>query len=267
MNNPLRVGNFTSSGIVALTSKGTRPMETLELIAHKKQFPKSQKKNIECWPGPGALTYIAERNMERRLGRSLTQPSNARPLVWGNLLERRAFKLLDTSYVLVSQETIQHSRLKSWTGSPDGFNSDKGKTAVIDIKCPITLKSFCQFVDAWKKGGISEIREAHEDGEKYYWQLVSNACLTKCKFAELIIYMPYKSELDAIRHMAEGVPDCYWIMSSQDDELPWLPDGGHYKNLNVMRFEIPVEDKKLLGHYVSEASKMLVEFSPIPIAA
>jgi hypothetical protein len=266
MNNPIRIGNFNSSTIVALTAKGSRPMNALELAAHKEQFPKSQKRNIECWPGSGAITYIAERNMERRLRRSLTQQSNAKPLVWGNLLERRAFKLLDTSYILVSQETIQHPKYRSWTGSPDGFNSE-GKTAVIDIKCPMTLKSFCQFVDAWKKGGISAIREAHEDGEKYYWQLVSNACLTKCKFAELIIYMPYKSELDAIRYMAEGNPDCYWIMSSQDDELPWLPDGGYYKNVNIMRFEIPVEDKKLLEHYVSEGSKMLVEFSPILIAA
>src|SRR5437870_1925329 len=130
MNNPLRVGNFNSSSIVALTSIGSRKMEKEELLAHKAQYPKSKKKNIDCWPGAGALTYIAERNMERRLGRSLTQESNARPLVWGNLLERRAFKLLDTDYILVSQETIQHPLYSCWAGSPDGFKHDKGKTVI-----------------------------------------------------------------------------------------------------------------------------------------
>lgn len=60
LKNTLRHGNFTSSEIVALTTKGKA----------KDSF------------GKPALTYIEEKNMERRLGRSITTESNAKPLVW-----------------------------------------------------------------------------------------------------------------------------------------------------------------------------------------
>lgn len=266
INNKLRTGNFTSSEIVALTTTGSREMTEQEFMDHKKQFPKSRKKTIESWPGKPALTYIEETKMERRLGRSLTDEVNARPLIWGKLIESRVFDLLGLEYVLTSQETTQHPTIPYWVGSKDGIKHDEGKT-VMDIKAPLTLKSFCQLVDPLYNGltgmdAMNIIRDNHKDGDKYYWQLVSNSIIEETQFAELIVYVPYFSELPEIRHMAGNVSGDqmgkhYWIAMAQDDELPFLLDGGYYKNLNVIRFEVPEADKALLTDCVKKAGEML----------
>ena len=46
---------------------------------------------------------------------------------------------------------------------------------------------------------MKAVRYSHKDGDKYYFQLVSNAIINDCKFAELIIYMPYQSEIPEIK--------------------------------------------------------------------
>lgn len=246
MNNKIeRVGNFTSSEIGALISTGK----------DGKSF------------GKPALTYIAECNMERRLWRSLSTDQSARPLSWGNLVESRAFESLGLEYVLCSNETVIHPEYNFWSGSRDGFNND----ATTDIKCPITHKSFCQLVDPLYSGfvGINAmecIRNEHKEGETYYWQLVSNSILSNTKFAELIVYMPYRSELDSIREMASNFDGnqnkVAWINWATDDELPYLIDGGFYKNVNIIRFEVPQKDKELLTQKVIEAGKLLIDLKP-----
>lgn len=240
INNQPRIGNFTSSEIVALTSKD-----------------KSGKGF-----GKPALTYIAECNMERRLGRSLTEEVNARPLIWGKLLEGRVFDLLGLEYTLTSTDSIVHPDIPFWAGSPDGGKYQPNNT-VIDIKCPITLKSFCQLVDAGLAGGIEQIREDHKDGDKYYWQLVSNAVLTGSEWAELIVYMPFQSELPDVRMLAANVSGeqmgkHYWIAMAGEDDLPFLLDGGGYKNVNVFSFKVPDADKKLLTDCVIRGGEMLI---------
>jgi len=243
IHNTIRNGNFTSSEIVAL----------LSLAKDQKSF------------GKPALTYIEECNFERRLGRSLNDESNARPLTWGKLLEIRAFELLGLEYVLSSTETDRHPTIECWAGSKDGMKHN----TIIDIKAPLTLKSFCQLVDPIYSGlsgfeAMSAIREKHKDGEKFYWQLVSNSIINNTEFAELIIYMPYKSELDDIRLLAGSVDadqlsKHYWISMATEDDLPYLIDGGYYNNLNVIQFQVPIADKKLLTEKVLEASKMLIK--------
>lgn len=236
----IRFGNFTSSEIVALMTKGKQ----------------------EGGFGKPAVTYIDERNMERRLGRSLTDDNNARPLSWGKLVESRVFEILGLEYILCSTDVLSHPTIECWKGTPDAIKSD-GET-VGDIKCPITLKSFCSMVDAWKSGGFDAVRSHHRDGEKYYWQLVSNAVLTGAKYAELIVYCPYQSELEEIRDLARNLdsPDQYkyaWVNFANDNELPYLVEGGYYQNLNVMRFEVPNADKELLRKRVVSASEFLVK--------
>lgn len=246
INNQPRIGNFTSSEIVALTKKAK----------DGKSF------------GAPALTYIEETNMERRLGRSLTDEVSAKPLTWGKLLEGRAFEMLGLEYTLCSQETMVHPKISYWAGSPDGFK-DLPQRTIVDIKCPITLKSFCQLVDAGLAGGMEKIREEHKDGDKYFWQIVSNAILWEettgeaCNRGELIIYMPFKSELPDIRRMAQNVaPDQlskhYWISMSGDDEVPYIKDGGYYGNVNVIGFHISKADKDALTAAVKKAGDMLI---------
>src|SRR5690242_19898627 len=148
IQNKSRCGNFTSSKIVALLSMGSREMTEEEIAAHKKDNPKSRKKTIESWPGKAAQTYIDEKKMERRLGRSLHTEINARATSWGSLVENRVFDLLGLEYSLTSKETLVHPDFHYWAGSPDA----EKKNTVPDFKCPLTLKSFCQLVDPLYRG-------------------------------------------------------------------------------------------------------------------
>lgn len=241
----LRDGNFTSSEIVNL----------LSVDKTGKGF------------GKPALTYIEEKNMERRLGVSLDSESNARPIIWGRTLEYRVFELLGLEYELISDISLRHPDIPFWVGSPDG----KTKDAANDIKCPFTRKSFCQLVQPLYDGltgmdAMNKIRETHKEGETYYQQIVSNAILLDKPFGELIVYMPYKSELKEIKEQAEGNSKAYFIWSSDEEELPYLPDGGYYQNLNFVRFEIPQEEKDFLTSKVIEAGKLLVSNPSILLA-
>lgn len=244
IRNEARIANFTSSKIAALNS----------VSKDKKGF------------GKPALTYIAETNMERRLGRSLNDESNARSLTWGKLLERLAFEKLPLQYTLNSTDTITHPIYDFWSGSPDGF---KGEDTVVEIKAPFTLKSYCQLVEPLAIGlsgidAMNHIRDNHSSGEDYYWQIVSNAILSGRKYGELVVFMPYLSEIPEVMEMAQNVePELlhnhYWIAMAKDGDLPYLLDGGYYKNLNTITFEIPESDKELLTANVVNASKLLID--------
>lgn len=241
----IRNGNFTSSEIVALMSNGRE----------KGSF------------GAPAKTYIKEKNIERRLGRSIDAEIDARPTSWGKHLEKKAFDILGLDYALTSDKTFVHPEIDCWCGSPDGFHYMNGKFGVIDFKAPYTLKSFCQMVDAFSEGGIDAVRAEHKDGEKYYWQIVSNACITGAVWGELIVYLPYLSEIEDIKHKSEGNADLYWLWSSTPDKLPYLNDGGYYKNINVLQFDIPTTDKIALYDRVTLAQKQLINPVKLEIAA
>lgn len=238
MNSELRYGRFTSSEIYKLMSGGKT----------KGSF------------GKPALTYIAEKNMERRLGRSLDIQQPSRPMSWGSLLEGYVFDQLGLEYRLCSKETIVHPELDFWAGSPDAEKDD----TICDVKCPATLKAFCELVDPiGKPDAIQRIREDHEHGDKYFYQIISNAILKDKTHGELIVFVPYKAELEAIREYARNYngDDQYrfrWIDSAFSNELPYLPDGCGYKNLNILRWEIDKKDKNDLTVRVTEAGKELM---------
>lgn len=254
INNQIRIGSFTSSEIADLTTKGK----------DKTQL------------GAPAKTYIKAKNYERRLGRSLNTNVSAKPMQWGNLVEPHVFAALPIDYSLNSQETIAHTQYGDfWVGSPDGFRYTKVGMGgldhskidtVIDIKCPFTHLSFCDLVEPLYNGltgmdAINAIRDGHKEGDTYYWQLVSNAILSGADHCELIVYMPYLSEIDAIRLAAEGNPECSWMQWAAD--LPYLNDEGYYKNINVIRFTPPAEDRTFLEDCVVRASKMLIDRTEI----
>lgn len=246
-NNPARIGHFTSSEIHKLLT-----------LDKKGGF------------GKPALTYIKTRGMERRLNRSIQSECNARELSWGTVCETYSFGLLDMSYKICSQDTIVHPKYPFWAGSADGERFIAEKT-VVEQKCPFTLLSFCTAIDAWEVGGIAKLRDAHEAGEKWYWQCVSNAILTDSTHAELVIFCPYQRELSDIRLLAMDAPPeqagaVYWLNYATDNELPYLIEGGHYKNLNVLRFPVPDEDKRILEMAVLEAEKELTSENPVRMA-
>lgn len=229
INNINRIGKFTSSEIWKLTKKDRSG----------KGF------------GQIALSYIEEKRYEKLLGRSLSTESDAKPLQWGKLNEAKCFELLGLEYTLTSDKTINHTKFDNWSGSPDGVKDG----VVIDIKCPFTLKSFCQLNNCHDKDTLIEFTQS---GEAYYWQLVSNAILTNTNKAELIVYCPYQSELNSIREEAE-INNYKWIAYATDEQLPYLIEGGYYKNIKTISLDIPQEDKQLLEELVDKASILLLE--------
>jgi hypothetical protein len=83
--------------------------------------------------------------------------------------------------------------------------------------------------------------------------------------------MPYLSEMPEVIRMADDTEPGqeskhYFILMASEEDLPYLVDGGYYKNLYRLRFEIPQEDKDLLTEKVKEAGKMLIEFPSVILA-
>jgi len=270
-----RNGNFTSSEIVNLLSVGSRDMTEDELKQHRIDFPKSKKTKIEDGFGKAAITYLNQCNMERRLGRSLDGELDAKPTNWGKFVEPLLFQLLEGDYTYNSSDTLTHPEHEYWKGTPDGFKITENNT-VVDAKCPFTLESFCKLVSPLYNGfegmdamnalrnGFTDktglFQPAHSDADKYYWQLVSNACIDDCTHAELIVYVPYESELAVIQASAveSGNPSAYFIASGSQKSLPYLKDDGFYKNINIISFEIPQSDKDFLTETAKKASKYLI---------
>lgn len=248
LENTLRNGNCTSSEIVKLTT----------LSVSKKDF------------GAPAKTYIEECNLERYLGDSIDGEVDSKPTSWGTLCEPRVHSLLTLDYRYCSNITVQHPTIPHWCGSADGFREIAERTCV-DIKCPMTKKSFVKLVlplylgysgmeviyairDGFNHEGVEYAK--HTDGAKYYWQIVSNAIINGCDWGELIVYMPYQSELLEIGNMIQDDPAYNWVKYSPNS-VPFLKDGGFFKNLNVIRFKIPQEDKDFLTAQVLKAGEML----------
>lgn len=234
-------------------------------------------------PGKGkyfadvALTYIEDVRLERHLGRSIETETQAKPLSWGTLCEPFVHNQLGTEYRLCSNETVVHPDIDCWSGSPDGekFNESGIADTIMDIKCPHTLTSFCRLVDPMRYldgiAAMNKIRDTHTDGDKFYYQLLSNAILKRAKYAELIVFAPYKSMLEAIRSSIHSLPGhelkkYYWIIGADDDELPWLPDpaedgkpNSKYQSLNILRFEVPKADKELMVERILRAKKEFLD--------
>lgn len=271
-----RDGNFTSSEILNLLATGSRDMTDTEMEQYKKDNPKGKKKTIECWPGKAAITYINQCNMERRLERSLDNELDAKPTNWGKFVEPLLFQLLDGDYTYNSSDTLTHPNYEYWKGTPDGFKITENKT-VVDAKCPFTLESFCKLIsplyndlegmdamNALRNGYTDKtglFQAAHSDIEKYYWQIVSNACIDECTHGELIVYCPFESELSVIQATAvqSGNPSAYFISNGSQKSLPYIKDEGFYNNINIISFEIPQSDKDLLTETVKKAGDYLIK--------
>jgi hypothetical protein len=232
-----RVGTFSSSSISDLMSKG-RGNWSIENL------------------GAPFKTYVEEKEMEHKLGRSITTENNARSTAWGTLVEEQAFSKMDLKYSLVSKERFYHKEFKKyWSGMPDILTDD----IVGDIKCPYTLKSFCKLVK--NMGSVETFKENHSD---YYWQLVSNAILCGKDEAMLIVYVPFKEDLEDIKELArtkgEELDNRFaFINWATDEDLPYLIKGNHYNDINTLTFKIPQEDKDMLTDRVKMAVNQLKE--------
>jgi hypothetical protein len=123
---------------------------------------------------------------------------------------------------------------------------------------------------------IEAVRANHPQGEKYYWQIVSNAIIAAsiagvnpCSLkGELIVYMPFKSELEDIRESASSAGAMSseyskWIYFANDDQLPHLSDIGYYQSINVIQFDIHENDVNFLIDRIYACSNFLTPWHKI----
>lgn len=258
----VRVGNPTSSEIVALTTNGRT----------KDSF------------GIPFYTYVDECIMERFFKHKLENEVDVKAFSWGKMCEVIVHDLLPMDYVMQSEETFRHNEIPEWHGTPDGakdlnitFEGNgyfKGTAETItDTKCPLTRKGFYNLVkrlynfdgvNVTKKKEIDgneiiqKIRSDSKEGEKYYWQLVSNACILKAKFAELIVFMPYYEDLEAIKEYNRSLDEPHWLIErAKEGELPYIYKESGIENLNIIRFEVPQVDKDFLESRVLSALNLI----------
>lgn len=235
--NQERVGRFTSSEIWKL----------MTVSKDGKSF------------GKPALTYIHNKRQELKLGRCLSIAKGNRSTAWGQFAEKRVHDLLGMAYETVGEITIIHPHCSDWAGSPDQKNIRESVCG--DTKC-YEPENFCNYVDMLteaQNGGGTELWKKEYPAE--YWQLVSNSIILGMENMEAIVYMPYLSELKEIKEMAYNYdgPDQFkfrFIYESDEHELPYIPDGSQYINLNKFRFEVPEDDKIALAVAVGRAIKV-----------
>lgn len=240
--NKERVGNFTSSNNWKLT----------KFAANKKDF------------GEKAKTYIAEKNMERKLGLSLSQETYAKPMAWGKIIEMYVHeKKLDTTYQSVGDRTLPHPTIDFWKGSPDFICPSK--KLIAECKA-YERKNFVYYADAILTKDTEVLKK---ECEEEYWQMVSNAIILGFKHIQPILFMPYFSELPEISKFAANVDDKdQWMYKFIFDavengnyaSLPYLMDNGYYQNFISCVLEVPQADIDFLTERITEAGKLLIPY-------
>lgn len=225
-----RIGRFTSSEIYRLTSSGVK----------KDSY------------GAPFYTYVQEKKYEKKMGVSLNVDSYSRAGAWGQFLEKRVARLLGIE--LISTSTILHPTISCWAGTPDIMGADW----VGDIKCYYP-SGFASFYEALSENSIEVLKKEHK---KEYWQLVSNAILTKKTKIRSIVYLPYLSDLEEIRQeVMDYEGDDIWkyrfIHEEKDSVLPHQSDLSAYKDLEQFEFIVPVEDIGFLEDRVKKAQEEL----------
>lgn len=264
--NPLRVGRFTSGEAFRLMSCGKRDMTRDELAARPKKGKGSKTTTVYDLSklGDTALSYIHEKNLERKLGRSLSLDKGDNSTKWGKFLEKRVNDLLPMSYDLMSDVTIAHPKHGDiWVGTQDTVSKKDG--VVCDTKC-YEPKNFAEYNDVLLKAKqTQDLTEWKKEYAKEYWQLISNACIWNFDFIEVDLYMPYESELPVIKEQAynyegDNPYEYRFIWEYSKSKLAYLPDGNkYYKNLNRYVFEAPKEDKEALEARIVMAGKELIK--------
>lgn len=249
MNNPERIGRFTSSQMHRLMSNG-RSLGSV---------------------GQPFYTYVDEKRNERNMGVSFDSDPYTKSIAWGNFMELYLHgECLGSEYRLTSKGTLVHPDYEYWAGTPDCEKFKNGELfAISEIKC-YQPKKFADYTNAIKKQDVGFLRD---NFKQEYYQVVSNACILNVDYGEVISFMPYASQMDnvvdkngditsiGIREIINALDDFAdqnkyrFIVDSPNHDLAVLPDGGFYKNINKFMFEIPKEDKEKLTERVELASK------------
>lgn len=217
--------------------------------------------------GEPFYTYVQEKIWEQQLGQPINGDDGGKATSWGLVCEKYLLEhKLGTEYVPMMDERIIHPEIERWGGSPDARNTQKN--SVVELKSPYTLTSFCGLAEPVRNGlsgleAMNYIRDNHKDGEKYYWQCVSNYVLTKADCVEFMVFCPFFEELDEVKKMIDFFPmeeqyKFYWLANSYNKDLPHLIREGSYESIYTIEFIPPKKDINRLHDRLNLAIKMLV---------
>lgn len=161
---------------------------------------------------------------------------------------------------MVHKETFSHPEYSFLVGTPD-FIVQGVKD--VELKC-FEPKNFASYVSALLTEDLDYIKKEHP---KEYWQIVQNSLILNVKNGEAIVYMPYESEMEEIRELAndplyyESLGLLPWqvrfIQEKANSELAVLPNDSSFKNLNIFEFEVPESDKEFLLNRAIRANDLI----------
>ena len=241
LNRQERVGCFTSSQIHKLIKSG---------------------RGGEIFSAVGK-TYIKERKFERLLGRSNGTNPYTQAIAWGHIMEQLCYSKLELAYTLCSDETTAHhdpEYAEFWKGTQDYII----QTHAIAEQKSYQLKKAAEYSDCLMQKDIELFKNEFPEE---YWQIVSNACINNVKLGEAISYIPYRADLENLRDKMQttdilehwGFGEELWkyrfIIERDIYDLPWIEEGGYFKDITRFRFLIPVEDMEILSERVKLANE------------
>lgn len=212
-------------------------------------------------PSEAFYTYVKDKLFERKLNRSVEMSPHSNSMVWGSFLEPRVFDNLGKEYQMLHKDTQVHKNHKFLVGTPDFIVPN---VKISELKC-FEPKNFASYVTACMTKDTEKIKKEHP---KEYWQIVSNAEILNVNIGEAIIYMPYESEMEEIRELAND-PLYYeplglegwqvrFIQEKSIAKLATLPNDSSFANLNVFEFEIPKGDKDFLVSRYLKAEEIII---------
>lgn len=235
-----RTGRFTSSKVHLLMKKGRGSAE---------------------FSAP-ALTYISEKRMEAKLGRSIDSFADSQPIRWGRIMEHFAMRHISSNdYSMTSNDYRVHDALP-WAGSAD-LVGENGNDSIGEIKS-YQLKNFAAYSDCLMSRDVERLKK---EFPQEYWQIVSNSILYNTALGEAISYMPYYEELEAISDELENTDflemknfeawKYRFIVESPMEELPYIEQGNYFRNITRFAFIVPNHDKAALVKRITDASELL----------
>lgn len=214
-------------------------------------------------PSKAFFTYAEEVAGERFLGRTCSTEVKTNPMKWGSLMEIVLFNKLGIGWTMEHKNTIIHPCFSTiWSGTPD-LVADK---ICAEAKC-YEPKKFASMAMCMLKGDIELLKK---DYPAEYWQVVSNAILTKKDRAMLICFMPKKAELLEMFTTVEETDflidndlnpkDYYFFQTDNIESFPYLPDDSKIDSIQSFEFDVPTEDVIFLLTRIEEFEKEVLKY-------
>lgn len=209
-------------------------------------------------PSKSFYTYAEEVAAERFIKRGSKTEVKTQPMKWGSLMEIVLFNNLGMGWTMEHKNTVLHEKYGHiWSGTPDLVASE----ICAEAKC-YEPKKFGLLSLCLSKKNVEELKSKFKEE---YWQVVSNAVLTKKKRAMIIAFMPTRSELEKIFDKIENsdflidnglIPSDYFFFTKENIEsFPYLDDDSGVDSIQSFEFEVPSEDVVFMTKRIIEFEK------------